>query len=97
MVMKPSEISPLNAMLFAEIVDEAGLPAGVFNLVNGDGPGVGTDLSTHPDVEMISFTGSARAGAAITKASADTFKRVCLELGGKGANLIFADADENAV
>jgi len=96
-VMKPSEISPLNAMLFAEIVDEAGLPAGVFNLVNGDGPGVGTDLSTHPDVEMISFTGSARAGAAITKASADTFKRVCLELGGKGANLIFADADENAV
>ncbi len=97
MVMKPSEMSPLNAMLFAELVDEAGVPAGVFNLVNGDGPGVGTDLSTHPDVEMISFTGSARAGAAITKASADTFKRICLELGGKGANLIFADADENAV
>ena len=97
MVMKPSEMSPLNALLFAEIVDEAGVPPGVFNLVNGDGPGVGTDLSTHPDVEMISFTGSARAGAAITKASADTFKRICLELGGKGANLIFADADENAV
>ncbi|MGB7268762.1 MAG: aldehyde dehydrogenase family protein [Albidovulum sp.] len=96
-VLKPSEMSPLNAMVFADIVHEAGLPAGVFNLVNGDGPGVGTDLSTHPDVEMISFTGSARAGAAITKASADTFKRVCLELGGKGANLIFADADEKAV
>ena len=74
-----------------------GVPAGVFNLVNGDGLGVGTQLSTHKDVAMISFTGSARAGAAITKASADTFKRVCLELGGKGANLIFADADDKAV
>ncbi|MCB2136854.1 MAG: aldehyde dehydrogenase family protein, partial [Rhodobacteraceae bacterium] len=96
-VLKPSELSPLNAILFAEIVDAAGVPPGVFNLVNGDGPGVGTQLSTHPDVEMISFTGSARAGNAITKAAADTFKRVCLELGGKGANLIFADADEKAV
>jgi aldehyde dehydrogenase (NAD+) len=96
-VLKPSELSPLNAMVFADIVHEAGLPAGVFNLVNGDGPGVGTDLSTHKDIEMISFTGSARAGATITKAAADSFKRVCLELGGKGANLIFADADEKAV
>jgi len=97
MVLKPSEISPLSSLLFAEIVDEAGVPPGVFNLVNGDGPGVGTRLSTHPDVEMISFTGSTRAGIAITKAAADTVKRVCLELGGKGANLIFADADEGAV
>jgi aldehyde dehydrogenase (NAD+) len=97
MVLKPSEIAPLSALKFAEFVHEAGVPKGVFNLVNGDGVGVGTQLSTHPDVEMISFTGSARAGAAITKASADTFKRVCLELGGKGANVIFADADEKAV
>jgi aldehyde dehydrogenase (NAD+) len=97
MVLKPSEIAPLSAMVFAEIVDAAGVPPGVFNLVNGDGVGVGTQLSTHEDIEMISFTGSARAGAAITKASADTFKRVCLELGGKGANLIFADADDKAV
>ncbi len=97
MVLKPSEIAPLSSIVFAEIVDEAGLPPGVFNLVNGDGAGVGTQLSTHPDVEMISFTGSPRAGAAISKAAADTFKRVTLELGGKGANLIFADADTEAV
>ncbi|HHZ08655.1 MAG TPA: aldehyde dehydrogenase family protein, partial [Rhizobiales bacterium] len=97
MVLKPSEIAPLSSVVFAEIVDEAGVPAGVFNMVNGDGAGVGTLLSTHPDVEMISFTGSTRAGIAISKAAADTLKRVCLELGGKGANLIFADADENAV
>lgn len=97
MVLKPSEVAPLSSMVFAEIVHAAGVPAGVFNLVNGDGVGVGTDLSTHKDVEMISFTGSARAGAAISKAAADTFKRVCLELGGKGANVIFADADEKAV
>ena len=97
MVLKPSEVAPLSSIVFAEIVHEAGLPAGVFNMVNGDGMGVGTDLSTHADVEMISFTGSARAGAAISKAAADTFKRVCLELGGKGANLIFADADAKAV
>ncbi|MDZ7602874.1 MAG: aldehyde dehydrogenase family protein, partial [Hoeflea sp.] len=96
MVLKPSEIAPLSSIVFAEIVHEAGLPKGVFNLVNGDGVGVGTDLSTHKDVEMISFTGSARAGAAISKAAADTFKRVCLELGGKGANVIFADADAKA-
>ncbi|MDS9466745.1 aldehyde dehydrogenase family protein [Paracoccus sp. MBLB3053] len=96
-VLKPSEIAPLSSIVFAEIVDEAGLPKGVFNLVNGDGMGVGTQLSTHPDVEMISFTGSTRAGIAITKAAADSLKKVALELGGKGANLVFADADEKAV
>lgn len=96
-VLKPSEIAPLSSMLFAEMIDEAGFPAGVFNLVNGDGPGVGTQLSGHPDVDMISFTGSARAGVAISKNAADTIKRVSLELGGKGANIIFADADEKAV
>ncbi|MDO5643266.1 MAG: aldehyde dehydrogenase family protein, partial [Paracoccus sp. (in: a-proteobacteria)] len=97
MVLKPSEIAPLSSMLFAEIVDEAGLPPGVFNLVNGDGPGVGTQLSTHPDVEMISFTGSTRAGIEISRAAAATLKKVALELGGKGANVVFADADEKAV
>lgn len=96
-VLKPSEESPLNAMLFAEFCHDAGLPPGVFNLVNGDGPGVGAQLSTHPDVEMISFTGSTRAGRAISKAAADTLKRVTLELGGKGANVIFDDADDKAV
>ncbi len=96
-ILKPSEIAPLSSMLFAEMMDEAGFPPGVFNLVNGDGLGVGTQLSGHKDVDMISFTGSTRAGSAITKNAADTVKRVALELGGKGANLIFADADENAV
>jgi aldehyde dehydrogenase (NAD+) len=95
--LKPSEIAPLSSLLFAEIVAQAGTPAGVFNLVNGDGPGVGTQLSTHPDVDMISFTGSARAGTAISKNAADTLKRVHLELGGKGANIVFPDADEKAV
>ncbi len=97
MVLKPSEVAPLSSLVFAEIVDEAGLPPGVFNLVNGDGAGVGSQLSTHPDVEMISFTGSTRAGIAISKAAADSLKRVCLELGGKGANVVFADADDKAV
>jgi aldehyde dehydrogenase (NAD+) len=96
-VLKPSEESPLNAMIFAEFCHDAGLPPGVFNLVNGDGAGVGSQLSTHPDVEMISFTGSTRAGRAISKAAAETLKRVTLELGGKGANVIFADADDRAV
>ncbi len=96
-VLKPSEESPLNAMIFAEFCHDAGLPPGVFNLVNGDGAGVGAQLSTHPDVQMISFTGSTRAGRAITKAAAETLKRVTLELGGKGANVIFADADDRAV
>ncbi|MEX0350883.1 MAG: aldehyde dehydrogenase family protein [Paracoccaceae bacterium] len=97
MILKPSEESPLNAMIFAEMMDEAGFPPGVFNLVNGDGPGVGTQLSGHPDVDMVSFTGSARAGVAISKNAADTLKKVHLELGGKGANLVFDDADEKAV
>jgi acyl-CoA reductase-like NAD-dependent aldehyde dehydrogenase len=96
-VLKPSEESPLNAMIFAEFCHDAGLPPGVFNLVNGDGMGVGSRLSSHPDVEMISFTGSTRAGRAISKAAAETLKRVTLELGGKGANVIFADADDRAV
>ena len=96
-VLKPSEIAPLSSVVWSEIIDEAGLPKGVYNMVNGDGPGVGTQLSVHPDVEMISFTGSTRAGIAITKAAADTVKKVVLELGGKGANLVFADADEKAV
>lgn len=97
MVLKPSEESPLNAMIFAEVMHEAGVPAGVFNLVNGDGAGVGTQLSSHADVDMVSFTGSTRAGRLISIAAADTLKRMHLELGGKGANLIFADADEKAV
>jgi aldehyde dehydrogenase (NAD+) len=97
MVLKPSELSPMSAMLFAEILHDSGVPAGVFNLVNGDGPGVGTDLSGHKNIDMISFTGSTRAGALISKNAADTVKRVSLELGGKGANIIFADADEKAV
>jgi aldehyde dehydrogenase (NAD+) len=97
MVLKPSEFAPLNAMLLTDILHEAGLPKGVFNLVNGDGAGVGSHLATHPGIDMISFTGSTRAGIAITKAAADSLKRVCLELGGKGANLVFADADERAV
>ncbi|MBL4906107.1 MAG: aldehyde dehydrogenase family protein [Sneathiella sp.] len=96
-ILKPSEVAPLSSHLFAEFVEEAGFPAGVFNLVNGDGVGVGSQLSGHPDVDMISFTGSTRAGTAITKNSADTVKRVALELGGKGANIVLADADEKAV
>lgn len=96
-VLKPSELAPLSSYLFAEMVDAADLPAGVFNLVNGDGAGVGTQLSVHPDVDMVSFTGSTRAGRAITKNAAETIKRVTLELGGKGANIVFADANEKAV
>lgn len=97
MVLKPSEESPLNALIFAEMMHEAGFPPGVFNLVNGDGMGVGTTLSGHKDVDMVSFTGSTRAGTAISKNAADTLKQVHLELGGKGANLIFDDADDKAV
>lgn len=96
-VLKPSEIAPLSSIVFAEIVDAAGFPKGVFNMVNGDGPGVGSQLSSHPDVDMISFTGSTRAGRLITISAAETIKRVTLELGGKGANIIFADADEKAI
>ena len=97
MIHKPSEIAPMSAMLFAEMIDEAGFPAGVFNLVNGDGVGVGTDISTHPDIDLVSFTGSTRAGKLILKNGADTIKRVCLELGGKGGNIVFADSYPNAV
>lgn len=97
MVLKPSEIAPLSSILFTKMIDEAGIPAGVFNMVNGDGLGVGSQLSGHPDIDMVSFTGSTRAGTAISKNAADTVKRVALELGGKGANIIFADADEEAV
>ena len=97
-VLKPSEFTPLDAMLYAEMIDEAGFPAGVFNLVNGDGPTVGSALSKHPDIAMMSFTGSTRAGIAVTRDAAATVKRVTLELGGKSPNLIFADADlEQAV
>tara|TARA_Y100000590_G_scaffold464991_1_gene635913 strand:+ start:3424 stop:4854 length:1431 start_codon:yes stop_codon:yes gene_type:complete len=97
MILKPSEIAPLSGMLFAEMIDEAGFPAGVFNLVNGDGAGVGTQISGHPDIDMVSFTGSTRAGRLITKNSADTVKRVCLELGGKGGNIVFSDSHADAV
>ena len=97
MILKPSELAPLSAMLFAEMIDEAGFPPGVFNLVNGDGAGVGTDISSHPDINLVSFTGSTRAGRLISKNAAETIKRVCLELGGKGGNIVFADSYPNAV
>ena len=98
MVLKPSEIAPLSAYLFAQILHEAGLPAGVFNLVNGDGATVGAAISSHPDIAMVSFTGSTRAGVAVATAAAPTVKRVTQELGGKSANIILDDADfESAV
>ena len=97
MILKPSEIAPISGMLFAEMIDEARFPKGVFNLVNGDGAGVGTDISSHTDIDMVSFTGSTRAGKLISKNAADTIKRVCLELGGKGGNIVFADSYKNAV
>ncbi len=93
MVLKPSEIAPLDAILFAEVLHEAGVPKGVFNLVNGDGPTVGHAISSHPEVDLVSFTGSTRAGIAVAKAAADTVKRVHQELGGKSANIILPDAD----
>ena len=93
MVLKPSEIAPLNAVIYAEILDAAGVPKGVFNLVNGDGATVGQAIASHPDVDMVSFTGSTRAGIAVAKAAADTVKRVHQELGGKSANIILPDAD----
>ncbi len=92
-VLKPTEIAPLNAILFAEILNDAGVPPGVFNLVNGDGPTVGEALSSHPGVDMVSFTGSTRAGISVAKNAADTVKRVSQELGGKSANIILDDAD----
>jgi aldehyde dehydrogenase (NAD+) len=97
MVLKPSEIAPLNAILFAEILDEAGVPPGVFNLVNGDGPTVGEAMSAHPGIDMMSFTGSTRAGIAVAKAAADSVKRVAQELGGKSANIVLEDADLSKV
>ena len=93
MVLKPSEIAPLDAIIFAEILDEAGVPEGVFNLVNGDGPTVGQAIAGHPDVDMVSFTGSTRAGILVAKAAADTVKRVHQELGGKSANILLPDVD----
>ncbi len=95
MVLKPSEIAPLNATLFAEVLDEAGVPAGVFNLVHGDGPSVGEAMSAHVDIDMMSFTGSTRAGVMVAKSAANTVKRVAQELGGKSANIILDDADFN--
>lgn len=91
MVLKPSEVAPYSAILFAEILDEAGVPPGVFNLVNGDGPTVGSPLTSHPDVDMVSFTGSTRAGIQVAKSAAQTVKRVAQELGGKSANIILDD------
>lgn len=92
-VLKPSEHTPVSAVLYAEILHEAGVPPGVFNLVNGVGPVVGSALSRHPDIQMMSFTGSTRAGTAVTRDAADSVKRVTLELGGKSPNLVFADCD----
>jgi aldehyde dehydrogenase (NAD+) len=98
MILKPSELAPLSAYLFAKILHDAGVPAGVFNLVNGDGPTVGAAISSHPDVAMVSFTGSTRAGVAVAAAAAPTVKRVTQELGGKSASIILDDADlANAV
>jgi len=96
-VLKPSEIAPLSSMLLAEMIDEAKFPSGVFNLLNGDGAITGNALTSHPDINMISFTGSTRAGALISQNAAKDFKRISLELGGKGANIIFKDADPEAV
>src|SRR6185503_2374168 len=93
MVLKPSEIAPLSGIMAAKVLHEAGVPAGVFNLVNGEGPVVGAAMSAHPGIDMMSFTGSTRAGAQVAKAAADTVKRVAQELGGKSANIILDDAD----
>jgi aldehyde dehydrogenase (NAD+) len=96
MVLKPSEVAPVSALIFAEILHEAGVPAGVFNLVNGDGPTVGHAISSHPDIDMVSFTGSTRAGILVAKDAADTVKRVHQELGGKSPNILLDDADIEA-
>ena len=97
MILKPSELAPLSSIILAELIDEAGFPKGVFNLVNGDGETTGNALTSHKDVNMISFTGSTRAGALISQNAAKDFKRLSLELGGKGANIIFKDADSEAI
>lgn len=96
MVLKPSELAPISANLFAQIMHDAGVPPGVFNMVNGDGPGVGAALTAHSDVDMVSLTGSTRAGIQVSKAAADTVKRVALELGGKSPNIILEDTDFDA-
>ena len=95
MILKPSEVAPLSAIIFSEILDEAGVPEGVYNMLNGDGPTVGEAMSKHPDIDMMSFTGSTRAGISVAKSSADTVKRVTQELGGKSANILLDDADFN--
>ena len=95
MILKPSEIAPFNAMLFTQALHDAGVPKGVFNLINGDGPIVGETLSSHPGIAMISFTGSTRAGISVAKNAAPSVKRVTQELGGKSANIILEDADFN--
>jgi len=97
MILKPSEMAPLSAHVFTKMIDDVGFPAGVYNMVNGDGPGVGAAISGHKDIDMLSFTGSTRAGALISKAAADTVKRVALELGGKSPNIVFDDVDLDAV
>ena len=97
MVLKPSELAPLSSMILAELIDDTKFPKGVFNLINGDGVTTGDALTSHPDINMISFTGSTRAGALISQNAAKDFKRVSLELGGKGANIIFKDADPEAI
>ncbi|PLZ02204.1 aldehyde dehydrogenase family protein [Burkholderia sp. WAC0059] len=98
MVLKPSEYSPISTLLFAEVLHEAGVPAGVFNLVNGDGPGVGAAIASHPDIDMVSFTGSTRAGILVAQMAAQTVKRVAQELGGKSANILLDDVNlEEAV
>ena len=96
MVLKPSEVAPLSAQLFAEFIDEAGFPAGVFNMLHGTGAAIGDALTGHLEVDMVSFTGSTRAGVQVAKSAADTVKRVSQELGGKSANIVFADADLEA-
>ncbi len=96
MVLKPSEVAPLSAYLYAQVMHEAGVPAGVFNMINGDGPVVGTAMSRHPDVEMMSFTGSTRAGSLVAQNAAPTVKRVAQELGGKSPNIILDDVDLEA-
>ncbi|MES2402026.1 MAG: aldehyde dehydrogenase family protein, partial [Pseudomonadota bacterium] len=95
-VLKPSEVAPVNAMILAEIIHEAGIPAGVFNLVNGPGPVVGEVLATHPEVDMVSFTGSTRAGKRVSELASQSVKRVALELGGKSASVILEDANLEA-
>ena len=94
MILKPSELAPLSAMIIAELIDEAKFPKGVFNLVNGDGAGVGSQISSHPDIDMVSFTGSTRAGIAVAQASAVSVKRVHQELGGKSSNIILDDVPD---